>query len=93
MESQIESQVLKKTLKERLYIACIANLMGFLEKKRCRPIFYATGILLLYLCVIFFVEFYMYLNELSSAESTMDMESTRLPQEFFTKGDFITFYQ
>ena len=63
-------------------ITHIADLMGFLEKKRCQHIFNETGKLF---CVLFFVAFYMCLNELPSPEST------RLPQNFFAEGDFITF--
>ena len=63
-------------------ITCFADLMGFLEKKRCQHIFNETGKLF---CVLFFVAFYMCLNELPSPEST------RLPQNFFAEGDFITF--
>ena len=63
-------------------ITRIADLMGFLEKKRCQHIFNET---VKPTCVLSFVAFYMCLNELPSPEST------RLPQNFFAEGDFITF--
>ena len=63
-----------------LAIQAIARLMGLMERERVQHFFYVIG------NVFFFVTLLTCFNTLPS------LESTRLPKEFFTKGDFITFY-